>query len=560
MGFFSSRRTVNESQSYIHNDTSVSMSMVQVIRSRLYGKYKGKARETHHPSMIRHSDQNILHRLSAGRSPLGTEQFLPQQQDTPRTHTDVITTTLAQRLDELAAANAQGLLDDDEYRLLRQNIFERLASGSSVPQEAPLVPIVSHPPNAYNPASAKSRSPSVRSKSSISSAMSTLFKRSSRFSAHTALTATTDDMSIFSSGTSRRPIPSHMRSDVSLTSESLSHTGDVQYLSANMSTSSINVSGNGERSSPYRSLRRLQTGPVTPPPSSFRLNSTNSSPSIPVPSTSTTPRTSSHSPLHLQTTSLSGSTNAADPDNLSSLELKRQIATLEAEGRRLLDAFNGLELTALTRRHPPRTPSVRRVRVGTGGSDYGSKGGGSEYGGRGGGSEYEGSGYLSTGRGTPCEADTQSMYSASAASSVSQPRSQPQSYRNPSLRAPPSTLSASARKRSMSSISSRARVPTNGSMHASHSSPGLTPSKLQELGSVSSVNLARDSSIHLPSTVHNSLVREVPDDDASISALEGELSDIRRRRGEVTARYQARLEYLRAQLRGAELKEKLMRK
>jgi len=60
--------------------------------------------------------------------------------------------------------------------------------------------------------------------------------------------------------------------------------------------------------------------------------------------------------------------------------------------------------------------------------------------------------------------------------------------------------------------------------------------------------------------VHNSPVREVPDDDASISALESELSDIRRRRGEVTARYQGRLEYLRAQLRGAELREKLTRK
>jgi hypothetical protein len=464
---------------------------------------------------------------------------------------------------------------DDEYRLLRQNIFERLASGSSVPQEAPLVPIVSRPPNgepytvhfeetdfqlhslrftAYNLASAKSPSPSVRSKSSISSAMSTLFRRSSRISTHTGLTATTDDTSIFSGGTFRRPIPPpHMRSDVSLISENLSHTGDIQYLSANMSTSSINVGGNRERSSPYRSLRRLQTGPVTPP-SSFRLNSTTGSPSTPVPSISTTPRTSSHSP------SLSASTNAADPDNLSSSELKHQIATLEAEGRRLLDAFNGLELTALTRRHPPRTPSVRRVRVGTGGSDYGSRGGGSEYGGRGGGSEYGGSGYLSTGRGTPCEADTQSMYSASAASIVSQPRSQAQSYRNSSLRAPPSRLSASARKRSMSSISSRARVPTNGSMHTSHSPPGLTPSKLRELGSVSSVNLARDSSIHLPSTVHNSPVREVPDDDASISALESELSDIRRRRGEVTARYQGRLEYLRAQLRGAELREKLTRK
>ncbi|KAG1749318.1 hypothetical protein EDB19DRAFT_183855 [Suillus lakei] len=558
MGFFSSRRTVDESQSHTHNDSSVSMSMVQVIRSRFYGKYKGKARETHPPSMTRHSDHN-LHRLSAGRSPLGTEQFLPPQQDTLR-HTDVITTTLAQRLDELAAANSQGLLDDDEYRLLRQNIFERLASGSSVPQEAPLVPIVSHPPNVYNPASVKSRSPSVRSKSSISSAMSTLFKRSSRISAHTTLTATTDDTSIFSSGTSRRPIPPHMRSDVSLTSENLSHTVDVQYLSANMSTSSINVGGNGGRSSPYRSLRRLQTGPATPPPSSFRLNGTTGSPSTPVPSTSTTPRTSSHSPLHLHTLSLSASTNSADPDNLSSSELKRQIATLEAEGGRLLDAFNGLELTALTRRHPPRTPSVRRVCAGTGGSDYGSRGGGSEYGGRGGGSEYEGSGYPSTGRGTPCEADAQSTYSASAASSVSQPRSQPQSYRNTSLRAPPSTLSASARKRSMSSISSRARVPTNGSMHASHSSPGLTHNKLRELGSVSSVNLARGSSVHLPSAVHNSPVREVPDDDASISALESELNDIRRRRGEVTARYQARLEYLRAQLRGTELREKLMRK
>lgn len=559
MGFFSSRRTVGESQSYIHNDSSVSMSVVQVIRTRFYGKYKGKARETHPPSMTRHSDHN-LHRLSAGRSPLGTEQFLPPQQDTPRTHTDVITATLAQRLDELAAANSQGLLDDDEYRLLRQNIFERLASGSSVPQEAPLVPIVSHPPNAYNPASAKSRSPSVRSKSSISSAMSTLFKRSSRISAHTTLTATTDDTSIFSNGTSRRPIPPHMRSDVSLTSENLSHTADVQYLGVNGSTSSINIGGNGGRSSPYRSLRRLQTGPATPPPSSFRLNSTTGSPFTPVPSTSTTPHTSSHSPMQSHASSLSPSTNPADPENLSSLELKRQIATLEAEGGRLLDAFNGLELTALTRRHPPRTPSVRRVRVGVGGSDYGSRGGGSEYGGRGGGSEYEGSGYPSTGRGTPCEADAQSMYSASAASSVSQPRSQPQSYRNPSLRAPPSTLSASARKRSMSSISSRARVPTNGSMHASHSSPGLTHSKLRELGSVSSVNLARDSSMHLPSTVHNSPVREVPDDDASILVLESELGDIRRRRGEVTARYQARLEYLRAQLRGAELREKLMRR
>lgn len=383
--------------------------------------------------------------------------------------------------------------------------------------------------------------------------MSTLFKRSSRVSTRTTttfLTATTDDASVFSGGTSRRPIPPYMRSDVSLASETPSH---MQYLCVNGSTSSINDSINGGRSSPYRSPRRFQTGPgATPPPSSFRLNGTPDSPSTSTltPSTSRNPRTSSHSPSHSHPVSLPPSTIHTDPNNPSSSELKRQIATLEAEGGRLVDAFNGLELSALTRQHPPRTPSVRRVRVGAAGSDNGGRGGGSEHGGRGGGSEHGGSGYLSTGRGTPYDADDQSNYSASGASSVSQPRSQPQSYRNPSLRAPLSTLSTSARKRSVSSMSSRARVPTNGSQ----SSPRLTLGKLRELGSVSSVNLVRESS------VHNSPVREVHDDDIDISTIENELSDIRRRRGEVTARYQTRLEYLRAQLRAAELKEKLMRK
>ncbi|OAX41762.1 hypothetical protein K503DRAFT_767409 [Rhizopogon vinicolor AM-OR11-026] len=534
--------------------------MVQVIRSRFYGKYKGKERETHPPSMIRCNDRSFSDRLSAGRSPLGTEQVLPPQpqpQDSPRAHTDVITTTLAQRLDELAAANSEGLLNDDEYRLLRQSIFERLASGSSVPQEAPLVPIVSHPPSAYNPAPTK-RSPSVRSKSSISSAMSTLFKRSSRVSTHTtnaSLTAT-DDASVFSGGTSRRSIPPYMQSDVSLASETPSHTAGMQYLGVNRSTSSINVSINGGRSSPYRSSRRFQTGlGVAPPPSSFRLNDASDSPSTSTlpPSISITPRTSLHSPSQSRPSSLPPSTTRIDPDNPSSSELKRQIATLEAEGGRLVDAFNGLELSALTRHHPPRTPSVRRVRVGTGESEYGSRGGGSEHGGRGGGSEYGSNGFLSTERGTPCDADALSIYSASATSSVSQPRSQLQPHRNPSLRAPPSPLSVSARKRSVSSISSRARVPTNGSMQ---SSPKLTLSRLRELDSVSSVNLARDFSL----TAQSPPVREVPDDDNSTSALENELSDIRRRRGEVTERYHARLEYLRAQLRGAELKEKLMRR
>lgn len=49
-----------------------------------------------------------------------------------------------------------------------------------------------------------------------------------------------------------------------------------------------------------------------------------------------------------------------------------------------------------------------------------------------------------------------------------------------------------------------------------------------------------------------------PDDD--FTALEAEMADIRRRRAEVTARYEARIEYLRARLKGAELREKLMKR
>jgi hypothetical protein len=50
------------------------------------------------------------------------------------------------------------------------------------------------------------------------------------------------------------------------------------------------------------------------------------------------------------------------------------------------------------------------------------------------------------------------------------------------------------------------------------------------------------------------------DEDEEYAALESEMGDIRRKRGEVTARYDARLEYLRARLKGAEMKERLLRK
>lgn len=79
--------------------------------------------------------------------------------------------------------------------------------------------------------------------------------------------------------------------------------------------------------------------------------------------------------------------------------------------------------------------------------------------------------------------------------------------------------------------------------------PVLAHTRLGELGSLSSVNLLKLQGS--TSTM---------DEDSEMNALEAELFDIRRRRQEVTARYQDRLEYLRAQLKGAELREKLLRK
>jgi len=53
---------------------------------------------------------------------------------------------------------------------------------------------------------------------------------------------------------------------------------------------------------------------------------------------------------------------------------------------------------------------------------------------------------------------------------------------------------------------------------------------------------------------------EMVDEGANGTDTNGELADIRRRRQEVIDRYETRLEYLRARLKGAELHEKLLRK
>lgn len=245
---------------------------------------------------------------------------------------------------------------------------------------------------------------------------------------------------------------------------------------------------------------------------------------------------------------------------------------VEAEGRRLLDAFNGLELSTLTRRQKragTAVPSVPSTPVH-----------GSVIDGRSTSSPLIERSILRTGK----DIDGISFKSnGSSRTHSSMKRTPSMKLRGAQSSALAQSHSALLRKGSISSMSTRSRGGT--SVSVSHA--GFLH---QEFGSTSSVNLTRSNG-HLPlapvaetegrhardatsfstpvSPVERARVAAAsgrpktfvpPDDDEDLQAMQAELADIRRRRAEVTARYDARLEYLRARLKGAELREKILRK
>ncbi|KAI6039685.1 hypothetical protein EDC04DRAFT_2895021 [Pisolithus marmoratus] len=525
MGFFSARKPGDK---YLEPDRSV----VQVIRSRFHDIYKARRWEASpHPSTShlprfgvkspsrRGGDRESRHSRDLShspRSPLRSPgQTSPSPRPMPRAHTDAITSSLALRLNELAAANAEGLLSDDEYRLLRQSIFERLASHSSVPTESPVIPIGSQkhspqlPDNSSQSCVKAGRTPSVRSKASVSSVVSNLFRRNTRRVSGISKEGTSSETSsIFSAAPSafrRRGIPRELRNEDSSRVETTA-SGSVTISSPSKDGEAQHQRGLGSMSyrSLSRSVRRLDS-----PPSSF-LNR-------------------SAEPRHLH--SILTSEALQDDEVKTSRAIRHEIEAMEAEAMRVLDAFNGVELSVLTRSHhkpghvPLRSPtSVARRNE----NDF-----------------FHGNGASTSGRGTPYHVSDADGSSLRSSTSYGTSASQPRSHRpNPLLKALLPPLVAN-RKRSASSLSSGAWAspPT--------ASPTMTQPQLRDLGSVSSVNLARSLAPHSVASI---------DEDSEISVMESELVDIRRRRQEVTSRYQDRLEYLRAQLKGAELREKLLRK
>jgi hypothetical protein len=398
------------------------------------------------------------------------------------------------------------------------------------------------------------RSPSIQSKATISSSVSGLLRRATSRRNKSADTDTlqSETMSVLST-TSNSPnnfARRLLRMTLSKQSSTTSLILDTSYpVQDNVSTpypvtpsrsdgSGKPVTPSVSRSSTTRSKRRAPQ-----PPSAFH-NRTNGTDYKRIPGIL--------------------DDDLDDQELKSSKEIRSQIEAVESEGRKLMDAFNGLELSALTRRSQSNNvaslPSSTHFLHGVDSfeSFHQSK-----------------------------DADGVSLRSVT---------SNDTSHRSPvraSRTVPTSPLVAQpislARKSSVSSISSKGR---SGTTTGAPYLPAL-PSSLGRLwaGSSSSVNLTRSVS-HLPlapvaegdsresveghvrhlrldtspsillggPSSASSRKNEVIGDDGDIIALEAEMAEIRRRRAEVMGRYEERLSYLRAKLKGAELHEKLLRR
>ncbi|KAF8895274.1 hypothetical protein BD779DRAFT_1498541 [Infundibulicybe gibba] len=393
MGFFSSRKS-EDNDGYVITALGSSAnekSVVNVIRSRFYGKHKGKEREdrtpqsfhthgaspaqtlsgpssstpprastpsahlknnpTGSPRIPHHGrsspanssrDDKMDNTIMASPSPTpklrgaaSAERKSPRPsslaQQAPRKATDAASMTLAQRLNELAMANSEGLL--------------KFSSSAVVPTEEPLVPVSRHRQRANTDTPTDSRSttrplsnfqidaprtPSLQSKISTPSGIPGFLRRatSKRTPTRDPNTNTSDASSVFSStsaqsrifklprGLSKKSSSSSIVTQTDAMSVSSRRTG----IGSDRSHSEHNAYGTSYFNSPSHSrsttssVRRFAT-----PPSSFPTR---------VPG---------------------GEARYTGKVTDTAQQIREEILSVEAEARRLMDAFSGLELTTLAR-------------------------------------------------------------------------------------------------------------------------------------------------------------------------------------------------------------------
>ncbi|KAJ3781550.1 hypothetical protein GGU10DRAFT_299453 [Lentinula aff. detonsa] len=567
----------------------------------------------------------------------------PTPVSTRTSRTDNATMTLAQRLNELAIANDEGLLNDDEYRILRQNLFERFAGNATVPTEDSIVPASVTPlrrPQRGNattsenrtsfsssrlssnfnvdiiPSSSVSpRSPSIRS---VKTGVASLLHRATNRGANRDKSDTSSIYSITSSASNAFNSQSPQNYPHTRVG---SQAGSMRSLRKKTSNSSIgteaSVSKKGQsqsqadaislssRTSRNRTGLGLSQHPERSPSDIFSPQTPSRSAASSLRRLAVPPSSFSPKGLHSSNPEPTGKREKAqdiydDASLVTSADIKREIVAVEAEGRRLVDAFNGLEVTTLAkgqRRHLghhrveirpativglPGDGAIAKVETGTGG-------GGNSSAEVGVGSTWtlipdNKLHFRATPAQTPAlsylDADVISIRSGTSAHTSHTGRSIPRSAHRDASRTLPSKPSSGSvsgsgtgslhRKNSSSSLASstaagKKRAGGGGGLSPIPPLPTGVPPLPSGLNGLSNLALASGSSLNLARSTGHLPMSSVPEDeDVDPVGLEPEMDEeireIRKKKLDVSKRYEERLEYLRAKLKGAQLHEKLMKK
>ncbi|KAH9481506.1 hypothetical protein JR316_0006033 [Psilocybe cubensis] len=459
---------------------------------------------------------------------------------------------LAQRLNELAVANSQGLLNDDEYRLLRQSVFEQHASTVVVPVEAPVVPIArvhvqvqatsqSH----RRPSSKPTNDPPkpsphalARPKSSVNLGVANLIRRATGRKPNPS-------PAVHDTPTNRKdarkpnepvavtPVPKrsvvlprlHSKKPPELPPIFVGGSQPLSGLPSKGSTSQLDVHYS------------LQSPPLSPSSSSMYYASPTS-------------------PRHPENSS--SMNDVFDDDNLETAkDFRAAIAITEDEALRLIDAFNNLELSTLRRiqkQNARRLPTTTPTHIGVvmEGQEW---------------REHR----LVPSPSSPLlnprqhrtapsvemsNSDGKSLRSVRSGSSHATSLSQSRSISSLPKAAPASPLSSHFRAPSFS-LARKSSISSTSSRSTSLSSSGMLSvlKPLTHHRSTSRLALHRETDSQAMASTDTIARTALEDADE-----DPELSDIRKRREDLINRYTARIEYLRAKLKSAELHEKLLRK
>ncbi|KAJ7227281.1 hypothetical protein GGX14DRAFT_385991 [Mycena pura] len=451
---------------------------------------------------------------------------------------------LAVKLNNLAVANSDGLLNDDEYRLLRQNLFERYTGGveivsvSSPPAvkhvAAPRqkhVEVVDQRPPRPQPTPARSKMSEVA-----------LFLR--RATGRKSAPPSSPTPSVVKLSLPRIFSRRHEDASSSDTDSAATRHSSSASFSRKGSSGDLRSSPRGKAQAPALS-RPKADNPVSPIRANFVAAATSPS------------RTTS--PFAPKCDLISVGSNIFDDDNLQTSDaIRKAMALVEAECRRLVAAFNDLETSAVIRyrlEHPqrsssgPETGSKRPVTAPLSSQNRSSQ-------------HTTGRSRSNSQRHTP-NTDRQSDRSGS---SLRTSRSTASLFQN----TPPPPTTPAAPAAPVSSWGSRLRRKGSASSLSSQGAASLL--SVGRAGGLSRSSSVSRSTSHLPLTCAAPAPVPVHGSSGSGSTMmellknptpgEGgeELAEVRRRRAEMVARCEARLEYLRARLKSAQLHEKLLRK